>query len=98
MWKDIDGDGQVDAGEPGIAGVVLSLQMWDAGTSSYAPATDINGAAVPNQTTDGSGNYRFENLPDSIYRVVMIGDNWTTRCFLNEWYLCRLCRHHDDKS
>ena len=81
VWKDLDANGLYDAGEPGMAGVRLALEMWDANTSSYVPAIDLNNNVVANDTTDANGQYLFSRLPDSIYRVVILGDNWTAGVF-----------------
>ncbi len=81
VWLDYNGNGSQDPGEPGIAGVELKLQMYVTASNSYVDATDINEVLVPNQTTDANGNYLFELLPDSIYRIVIIGSNWITGPF-----------------
>ena len=59
VWFDADADGAQDAGEPGIAGVTVSLiedsngnGVWDAGEP-----------IIGTDTTDGSGAYLFEGLP-----------------------------------
>jgi protocatechuate 3,4-dioxygenase beta subunit len=49
IWKDLDGDGIQDAGEPGISGVVIKL-MASNGTTEIASAT-----------TDDQGRYIFSN-------------------------------------
>ncbi len=55
VWRDDDGDGVQDAGEPGIPGVTVTLT-----------GTDANGGAVNvTTTTDANGNYLFDNLPPS---------------------------------
>ncbi|MFD0674071.1 SdrD B-like domain-containing protein [Cohnella sp. GCM10027633] len=62
LWDDLDGDGVRDAGEPGYAGVTVSL-LDNAGNpvlSGGSPITD---------TTDASGNYLFEKLIPGTYRV-----------------------------
>ena len=64
VWKDIDIDGIQDVGEPGIAGVTLSITKAD-GT----PVTDVFGNAVTTTTTDANGNYLFANLPPGSYKV-----------------------------
>ncbi|RRC94416.1 SdrD B-like domain-containing protein, partial [Schaalia canis] len=58
VWFDSNGNGRQDAGEPGIAGVELTLTGPD-GKS----VTDVDGKAVPVVTTDKDGKYVFENLP-----------------------------------
>src|SRR5690606_14689863 len=58
VWLDLDRDGVQDAGEPGIAGVVLTLLGPDRG-----PVSDVNGDPVGPVSTDASGFYTFANLP-----------------------------------
>jgi LPXTG-motif cell wall-anchored protein len=52
VWSDTNGNGIQDPGEPGIAGVTVTLK----GTSYTT-------------TTDASGKYLFDNLPDGAYTV-----------------------------
>jgi hypothetical protein len=56
VWNDLDGDGQQDANEPGIAGVTVTLY-------------DGNGNVIATTTTDGFGNYIFTNLSAGTYQV-----------------------------
>lgn len=49
IWYDANQNGVQDAGEPGIPGVVVT-------------AYDSTGAALGSDTTDGSGNYRIDNI------------------------------------
>ncbi len=59
VWADIDDDGQLDAGESGIAGVKLNLYDDVNGDNSYTNGVD----ALLGQTfTDSNGNYLFQNL------------------------------------
>ncbi|MEM7393863.1 MAG: SdrD B-like domain-containing protein, partial [Verrucomicrobiota bacterium] len=57
VWEDLDGDGLQDAGEPGVAGV--SVTLYDADTNM-----------VSNATTDGSGAFAFNLLPPGTYQLV----------------------------
>ena len=55
VFLDLDGNGNQDAGEPGLGGVTLTLT-----------GTDIDGNPVSLTTTTGlDGTYRFMNLPQS---------------------------------
>ena len=56
IWSDLDGDGERDEGESGIAGVTVTL-------------TDEEGNVVATTTTDANGNYRFTGLPPGTYIV-----------------------------
>ncbi len=67
VWADTNGNGIQDAGEPGIAGVVLNLTG-----PTGQPVTDINGVPLAPQTTDTNGAYHFTNLP-----VLPAGQHYT---------------------
>ncbi len=56
VWLDVDGDGVLDAGEKGIAGVTLNL-------------LDADGDVVATVTTDTAGAYDFTGLPAGTFRV-----------------------------
>jgi hypothetical protein len=61
-FKDFNHDGEVDYGEEGVAGVVVSLS-----------GTDVNGTPVSaSATTDGSGYYGFGNLLPGDYTVALV--------------------------
>ena len=65
LWYDYNGDGDQDAGEPGIPGITVSLTPppgVDLGNGPDVPVTDI---------TDGNGKYLFENLPAGDYTVTV---------------------------
>ncbi len=53
VWFDADGDGVQDAGEPGVAGVVVNL-------------LDAMGNIIDTVVTDGSGAYLFEGLTPGV--------------------------------
>lgn len=55
VWHDADGDGVRDAGEPGIAGVTVTLRRPDGRTVTVG--------------TDGTGGYSFWELRDGEYTV-----------------------------
>lgn len=65
VWIDADGDGVQDDGEAPLAGVTATLY-----TGAGSPATDVAGAPVPPQISDGTGRYRFVDLNPGTYRVV----------------------------
>ena len=67
VWADSNGNGVQDSGEPGIPGVVLKITG-----PTGQPVTDVNGAAVGEQTTDANGKYDFTNLP-----VLPAGQHYT---------------------
>lgn len=81
VWRDLDRDGVLDAGEPGIAGIELTLHGPDG-----SPVLDTNG--VPITTfTDANGNYRFTGLPP-----LAAGDHYTVRIAKDQPGLAGLVR------
>lgn len=60
VWNDLNGNGFLDAGEPGIEGVTVCL---------------YNGA-VECTTTDNNGNYLFDRLPANTYTVKIEDSNF----------------------
>ncbi|MEZ4909661.1 MAG: SdrD B-like domain-containing protein [Saprospiraceae bacterium] len=56
VWKDIDGDGIQEPGEPGVEGVIATL-------------TDCEGNVLATQVTDANGFYFFNNLIPGNYQV-----------------------------
>ncbi len=62
VWIDADGDGFQDAGEPGLAGVTMTLY--------YDPDGDgVFDTVFATALTDVNGNYMFNNLPVDAYMV-----------------------------
>ncbi len=58
VYIDTDGDGNYDAGEPGIPGVTID-------------ALDSLGNVIGTTTTDSTGQYNFDDLPLETYTVVV---------------------------
>jgi hypothetical protein len=56
VWKDLDGDGVQDSGEPGLSSVKVQL-------------LDANGTVVATTTTNSNGNYSFSGLLGGTYQV-----------------------------
>jgi SdrD B-like domain/Secretion system C-terminal sorting domain len=50
VWYDVNSNGRQDAGEPGVAGVTVTLY-------------DANGNRVASAVTDGNGRYFINNIP-----------------------------------
>ncbi len=71
VWLDINHDGDIDSGEPGIDGVVLELLD---GTLTPTGAT---------ATTAGGGYYRFDGLAAGSYAVRVAGVNFTSGALVN---------------
>lgn len=65
VWQDDDGDGVLDGGEPGIAAVTVTL-YWDKNGDGELDSSDVQ---IGTTTTDGSGTYAFNDLPDGNYLV-----------------------------
>ncbi|WP_196777744.1 SdrD B-like domain-containing protein, partial [Lentzea aerocolonigenes] len=59
VWRDLDGDGVQDAGEPGVSGVAVELFRQDPGGP----------VSVGTTTTDANGFYQFTGLPAGSYSV-----------------------------
>ncbi|MEO7173821.1 SdrD B-like domain-containing protein [Flavobacterium sp.] len=68
VWNDLNQNGIQDAGEPGIAGVSVSL----------------SGAAAMNTTTNGNGAYLFSNLPAGNYTVTFVTPSGHTASLANQ--------------
>jgi hypothetical protein len=66
VWVDQDHDGIQDSGEPGLAGVTVTL--FDA-TGAITVTTDATGAPISPIVTPASGLYEFDNLPPGQYQV-----------------------------
>ena len=62
IWLDLDGDGAVGAGEPGVADQLVEL-TW------AGPA----GPVTLTTRTDADGGYLFPGLPDGAYTVTVVG-------------------------
>ena len=72
VWHDTDNSGTLNGSETGISGVQLRLLLSDGVTS----ARHIDGSSVLNATTNGSGYYRFDDLPAGDYIVEVINNNF----------------------
>ncbi len=63
IWEDDNGDGVLDPGEGPIPGVILNLL-----DAMGMPVLDSNGMPITT-TTDGNGEYMFDNLPPGNYSI-----------------------------
>ncbi len=68
VWYDTDGDGILDAGEPGLQGATVTLD----------PGTPGNTADDLTTTTDANGNYSFTNLSAGGYTITVDINTVTT--------------------
>jgi hypothetical protein len=73
IWRDNDGNGTPDLGEPGIANVVVNLYRDLNNDGLYTPGVDTFYAT---DTTDANGLYEFTDLPSSDYVVVVASSNF----------------------
>ncbi|MBW8873571.1 MAG: carboxypeptidase regulatory-like domain-containing protein [Acidobacteria bacterium] len=62
VWKDTDGDGVQDSGEPGISGVTVHL-------------LNSSNTVVATTTTDSNGNYTFSNVAAGNYTVKVVSSS-----------------------
>lgn len=65
VWDDLNGDGVIDFGEPGIANVTVDL-YWDVNDNGVL---DMGDELLETQATDGTGNYDFINQMPRSYLV-----------------------------
>ncbi len=68
VWLDLDGDGVIDPGEPGIPGVDVTV-TWAGSDGVLGTGDDYD---FPT-TTAGAGAYLVSNLPDGDFRVSLSG-------------------------
>jgi hypothetical protein len=87
IWQDNDAGGGVanngvqDGTEAGIAGVTVRLL-----TSGGAPASDIDGGVVTDETTDSNWYYRFDRLPAGDYLVEVRATNFGSGAVLEGFF------------
>lgn len=62
LWEDYDGDGVQDPGEPPLSGVTVDLRN----------GVCTPGSNCPRVTTDSSGRYRFVNVANGNWSVVVV--------------------------
>lgn len=83
VWRDADADGVQEAGEPGIAGVVVEL-------------LDANDQVIAATTTDGSGLYRFTGLEPGTYSTRVAAGNFDAGQPLEGLFITKLDAGLDD--
>jgi uncharacterized repeat protein (TIGR01451 family) len=62
LWDDIDGDGVKDPGEAALSGITVDLR----------DGVCVVGSTCPRVTTDASGRYRFVNVANGNWSVVVV--------------------------
>ncbi len=76
-WNDADGDGEWDAGETGLAGVTIYLDLDDDG---------VLDAGEPSTLTDADGNYSFTSLVPGVYDVAEVPQTgWELTFPTSDW-------------
>jgi len=66
VWHDLDGNGAIDGGEPGVDGVDIDLYLDDGTSSGLLDAGDT---FLTTETTTGGGSYTFAGLTSGDYIV-----------------------------
>jgi hypothetical protein len=61
VFDDLDRDGVQDAGDPGIAGVVV--QLWNAAQNQILDTSTTNASGLYSLTAPGAGSYRVRVVP-----------------------------------
>ena len=67
VWYDLDNNGRQDAGELGVSGITVTLQKDINGDGIFSGAAELSFATT---TTNGIGEYTFEDLDAGSYKVV----------------------------
>lgn len=78
VWNDLDGDGVQDAGEPGVADVLVEL--WDDTKTRRYGATTTNSSGIYTLQAPGPGDYRLFVLrpsPDDSFSPKDLGSDTT---------------------
>ena len=66
LWFDVDGDGEIESGEPRLAGVPVTV-LYAGPDGLFGTADDESHATV----TDANGQYLVNHLPGGQYRVTV---------------------------
>ncbi|NND76429.1 MAG: hypothetical protein HKN44_15635, partial [Ilumatobacter sp.] len=69
VWHDLDGDGALDAGEPGLPGVAVTV-TWLGPDRERGGGDDV---VMQVAVTDGNGMYLVTGLPDGRFSVDVTG-------------------------
>ncbi len=78
VWRDVNGNGVLDTGEPGFQGVTMELWLDTGVIGVLEPGTDN---LIRNAVTDANGDYQFNALPAGNYLVVLTDANGVTGGF-----------------
>ncbi len=68
-WRDIDGDGVRDPNEPGVAGVIIYLDLNDDGKRGDGEPFVLTMQDNPDTAIDETGRYSFVDLPPDGYYI-----------------------------
>ncbi|MBN2473948.1 MAG: M10 family metallopeptidase C-terminal domain-containing protein [Pirellulales bacterium] len=78
-WDDQDGNGTWDAGEPGLAGVTIYVDLNDNGQLDAGEPSTVTGDDDPDTAQDDTGFYCFGSLPgpsDGYVIREVVPDGW----------------------
>ncbi|MBW4494460.1 MAG: VCBS repeat-containing protein [Oscillatoria princeps RMCB-10] len=81
-WNDLNGNGERDTGEPGLAGVTVYLDGNNNGvpdTGELSAVTQADDSATPN--VNEAGEYRLTGLPAGTYTVREVVPTGSTQAF-----------------
>ncbi|MFA5804308.1 MAG: SdrD B-like domain-containing protein [Melioribacteraceae bacterium] len=89
VWRDLNANGIQNTGESGISGVLVELL--------------IGGSPYKTTTTDGTGKYKFENIPNGTYEVRIAPSNYAMGGVLystsqTKWYASPKNQGSDDSK
>jgi YVTN family beta-propeller protein len=75
-WSDLDGDGTRDAGEPGLAGVTIYLDLNCNGRLDEGEPRTLTIADDPATTADEAGTYSFSVAPGTYVVAEVTPEGW----------------------
>lgn len=71
-WNDLDGNGNWDTDEPGLAGVTIFLDQNNNGTLDTNELSTVTSADHADTPQDETGSYLFSNLPSGVFTVAEV--------------------------
>jgi Ca2+-binding RTX toxin-like protein len=80
-WNDLDSNGRRDSGEPGIAGVVIYIDVNGDGSFQTTEPSTTTMADNPSTPANEAGQYWFMHLAPGMYRVREVVPTGMTQTF-----------------